>query len=72
MFHGGVREFLVGYRFFVISLPDHRDRLSQEHRGQRFLSFFIVVNSLKVISGYRGEKRTINVARKFKEQGMAR
>ena len=28
MFHGGVREFLVGYRFFVISLPEDRDRFS--------------------------------------------
>ena len=28
MFHGGVREFLVGYRLFVISLPEDRDRFS--------------------------------------------
>lgn len=41
MFHGGVREFLVGYRSFVISPPEDRGRSSQGHRGQR--TTFIVL-----------------------------
>lgn len=41
MFHGGVREFLVGYRFLVISLTKDRERFSQGHGGQR--TTFIVL-----------------------------
>jgi hypothetical protein len=40
--------------------------------NERLLSPFIVVNSLRVISDCREERRTANVERKFQEQGMER